>query len=267
MTTLNFADGLVENTFSFGNIFTYDEKSPYGLCFAKDSKNYPFILKGGKSDDFILEYMSYPNQLRGRLLNTKKIKEVMDVAKIPLYFRIKHRSYLIGKGFLSTYDDSGNHKLLFIACVDGTKNITSIDQVKFYVSKDIYLEFYKAVQPAIKDIIAGHTGDIIMCKNILDYIGEKIELPKGVSLPKLNEYKEAVVRTCLTQGFLKNTNLPNEPLVVESNRGTVGIEQEDLITAMAVAVASNLAGRVEYTRLPEGETLYAPPSIDPSLPF
>lgn len=227
MTTLDFADGLIENQFSFHNMYSYYEKYSYGLHFCKDSQNYPFIMKGGMSDDFELEYVPFTNQLRGRLLNTKRLKEVMNNARIPLYFVIKQISYLIGKGFLSTFDPAGNHRPLFMACVDGMKNISSIQQVKFYVSKELYGDSYKAVQPAIKDIVEAHSGDVIMCNNILDYLGERLTFPRGGSLSGLNKYKQAVIRTCLTQDFVEN--LANEPLTVESNHGTVSIESPDSI--------------------------------------
>jgi len=219
MTTLEFGDSLVENTFSFANSFSYGEKEPYGLYFSKESQNYPFILKGELSDEFELEYCTYSNQLRGRLLNTKKIKEIMNLAKLPLYFTIKQRTYLIGKGFLSTFDPAGNHQLLFIACVDGMRTISSIEQVKFYVAKHVFDDRHKAVRTAVEDIIKGHTGDVIQCNNILDYVGERIILPRGGSLSELNKYKQAIVRTCLMRDFSVN-----QPLVVESNRGTVSIE-------------------------------------------
>lgn len=227
MTTLDFADGLVENQFTFGNTYTYSDKRSYGMYFSKESQNYPFIMKGGMSDDFELEYILNTNQLRGRLLNTKKLKEVMNSAKIPLYFVIKHVSYLVGKGFLSAFDPAGNHQPLFIACADGMKNITSIQQVKFYVSKIVYEDRHKAVQTAIKDLVAGHTGDVIMCNNILDYLGERLTLPRRCSLSELNKYEQAVIRTCLIENFMIE-NPANEPLVVESNHGTISIEAENL---------------------------------------
>lgn len=222
MKTLDFSDGLVENVFTFGNTYAYGEKRSYGLYFSKDSQNYPFVLKGGVSNDFELEYSWNTHQLRGRLLSTKKLKEVMNTAKIPLYFVIKNVAYLIGKGFLSTYDVCGNHQPLFIACVDGTKTISSIEQVKFYVSKMVYEDRYKAVQPAIKDLVVEHSGDVVMCKNILDYMGERLSFPRRCSLSELNNYKQAVVRTCLMQGFVRG-NPEMEPFVIESNRGTVSI--------------------------------------------
>jgi CheY-like chemotaxis protein len=143
---------------------------------------------------------------------------------------IKHVPYLIGKGFLSTYDINGSHQLLFLACVDGTKNITSIKQVKFYVSKMVYEDRYKAVQLAVKDLVAGHSGDVIMCNSILDYVGEKITLPRGGSLPELMKYKQVVVRTCLSEVF-STRNTSTDPLVVESNHGTVAIHTGDSVDA------------------------------------
>jgi len=234
MTTLDFSEGLVENTFSFGNNFLYGEKRPYGLYFCKESQNYPFILKGGLSDESELEYTWYTYQLRGRLLNTKKLKEVMNSAKIPLYFVIKQIPYLIGKGFLSTFDEAGNHQPLFMACVDGMKTISSIKQVKFYVSKVVYEDRHKAVQTAVKDIVAAHTGDVIMCNNILDYLGERLTFPRGGSLSELNKYKQAVIRTCLMQHFVAG-GIVDEPFIVESNRGTISIETGPTMSSVAAA--------------------------------
>lgn len=225
MTTLEFKDRLTEHPFSYSNDFYYFDESyrSSGLYFDRTSANYPYILKGGKSDTTELQYCFYTPQLRGRILTIKRIKEVMDSARIPLLFSIKAKWYLLGKGFMAHHSPDGENKILFIACVDGMKTISSIDQVKFYVSKDIYKDCYKSIQPAIKDLIANHTGDVIICNNILDYIGEKISLPLGVSLSSMNRYKEAVVRTSLVHAYF----LKDAPLVVESNRGTVSIEAEE----------------------------------------
>lgn len=205
MTTLQFKDALTENAFSYSNGFYYSDLRSLGLYFVKKSDNYPYILKGAEYDDFEMQFSSYSNQLRGRMLNTKKIKEIMDSSRLPLLFKIKMRPYLIGKGFLSTYDPiTGEVKLLFIACVDDRKGTTSIEQVKFFVCKDIYTDEHKALQPTIKDLIDSHPGDVVMCNKILDYIGEKISIPRGGTIAERKSYADAVVRAALLSGLTTN---------------------------------------------------------------
>jgi len=204
MTTLDFKDKLTENTFSYGNDFVYDEntKKSFSLYFSRDSINYPYILKGGQSNEEELEVSIYSYQLRSRVLNTKKIKEIMDSSRLPLLFNIKRRNYLLGKGFLAEYIHGEEiNKILFVACVDGSKSVSSMEQVKFFVSKDIYTDEHKALQPAIKDFIGAHPGDVIICKNVLDYVGEKIVFPRGVLISELITYKDAIVRATVEREF------------------------------------------------------------------
>jgi hypothetical protein len=218
MTTLEFGNGLVDNPFSGGNIYSYDSEELFGLYATPKGDNYPYILKGMGPNRSELTYSDHHYQLRGRRLTTKKLVEVMNTARMPIRAVVKHTIYLAGKGFLSTYDASGNHKILFIACIDDSKTVASIAQVKFYVSKDVYSDSYKNVQPAIKELVSNHPGDIIMCNNIGDYVGEKIKFPKGGSIADRNKYKEAIVRAALAEHF----GVGGEPLVVEaiSSAGT-----------------------------------------------
>lgn len=235
MTTLEFRDELVENTFTYTNSYIYAPKRSTGHCFAQGEDNYPFVMKGGTSDTFELEFSAYAYQLRNRLLNTKKIKEVMNSSRVPLIFIIKNVAYLIGKGFLSTYDPRNpeNNKLLFLACVDGRKVIREISQVKFYVSKEVYNEQYKPMHPAIKDIISQHPGDVMMVKNILDYVGLKLVQPRGGSISELERYKEAVVRSSLEELF------PRTTITTESSSSVSTVNTTpDFLTAALQAVTT-----------------------------
>lgn len=224
MTTLDFKDELTENPFSYGNVFMYTgERKSFNLYFSSNSDNYPFILKSGLLENNELQY-TIGGQLRNRILNTKKIKEVIDSARIPLYFRIKDNSYLMGKGFLARYNMySETYQLLFVACIDDSRATTSIEQVKFFVSRELHTDLHKALQPAIKDFVNGHPGDVVLCNNILDYIGDRFSMPRGGTIDSHIKYQRAVVRATLAQvlDYESNTSgveeLPQEVDEVSTN--------------------------------------------------
>lgn len=222
MTTLDFKESLIENPFSYANNYIYfsEHMRGCGLYFDPKSPNYPYIFRSNMMVSTELRYSIYNYQLRGRLLNTKKIKEVLNGPKVPLWFSIKGKAYLIGKGFLAESDmRQGAGRLLFVACVDGTKHISSMSQVKFFISKEVYTEQNKVIQTAIKDLVGAHDGDIIMCNDILDYIGEKLALPKGGSLAEMNQYKDAVVEAALREayGITGVTSVPSFQLYTSSD--------------------------------------------------
>lgn len=198
MTTLNFKDELTEDPFSISNGFYYSELQSFGLYFQEDSKNYPYILKGEISDKVDLQYSDNPNQLRRRLLNTKKIKEVMDSARVPIRVILKGKWYYLGKGFLAS-SRAETKELLFIACVDANKQYLTMEDVNFFVSKKIYEDEHKPLQPAIKDLIGAHPGDVTVCNNILDYVGERITMPQGGTIASRKRYQDALVRATIMQ--------------------------------------------------------------------
>src|ERR1051326_1126007 len=121
MRTLEFYDKLTLNKFARNNDYSYSDKAALNIYFEESSNELPFIMraldsKGNKiHDNNILQYSSYTRQLRGRVLSSAKIAEVLDSAKMPLYFHIGTKNYLIGKGFLAEYKKNGNIEILFIA--------------------------------------------------------------------------------------------------------------------------------------------------------
>src|SRR5262245_31679680 len=102
MTTLEFDDKLTENPFKDSNRYNYYEIRNSGMYFDPKGDNYPFIMTSQKhgKDATQLNY-SMSSQFNGRLLTMPKIKEVINSAPLPLYFNIKDKTYLIGKGFLA----------------------------------------------------------------------------------------------------------------------------------------------------------------------
>lgn len=213
MTGLNFGDALVENAFSNNNEYNYYVLQPFGLYFDTNSENYPYILRGGLSDTVELGYANAENQLRGRLLNTKKIKEIMDTSKLPIIIRMKDRLYLIGKGFLSTFDSiRKDGTLLFVACVDNRKQSVSMEDIRFFVSKKVYAEEHKPFHSAIKDFTSTHPGDVVFCNNILNYISEKITMPRGGSVSRRLAHRDAVVKAAIETVFVKPPATPDKDL-------------------------------------------------------
>lgn len=206
MTHLDFADRLVHNTFSNNNTYTYVNVRNTDIRFFNDCRIFPFIMKSGyNADQTTLMYSNHSYQLRNRLLNTAKIKEVMDSSHLPLMFSIKGKWYMIGKGFLAHITNTNNYgeslNLLFVACIDSSKITRTISEVKFYVSRDIYKDDYKAILPAVKDIMVPHTGDVILSSNLNNIIGDKIPFPTGGTLEERKDYKREIVIECIREYF------------------------------------------------------------------
>lgn len=205
MTDLNFYDSLVSNRFSSHNTYRYANITDTNLRFFKGSPNYPYIMYSGwHDDDTILSFSNFLPQLRNRLLNISKIKEIMNTAHMPLIISIRNKLYLIGKGFMAHAVNKDeivdSLKLLFVATATSIR-IRDIAEVKFFVSRDIYKEDYKSVAPAIKDLIASHPGDVILTNNIEQRIGDKIPFPTGGTLEKRQKYKRAVMVECIDDYF------------------------------------------------------------------
>lgn len=157
-----------------------------------------------------LPYIEYTSQLAGRLLNTAKIKEVMDTAPFPLLFHIRENMYLIGKGFLAramlTGDNSLHIKLLAVACYDATKqHVPSLEDVSYYISRAYTADHLKPIHPVVKDIIATFPGTIILCNTIEDMICDTLYMPPGGTLRDQAVYKEGVIKKCV-ELFVNSSN-------------------------------------------------------------
>lgn len=203
MTNFEFADALTIDTFPTHNDYYYGSLIESEMKFFKDSENLPYIIKalGGKSSKLTIVYSEYLGQFRGRALTTKKIKEIMNTSRYPLAIKLKDNYYNIGKGFLSRKNRLGriiDSELLFVACVDDRKSIhNDMSEVKFFISRKVYLEENKPILPAIKDFMNAHTGDVIITNDIRRYVGDTIKTPVGGTLAQQKKYKEAVVLECL----------------------------------------------------------------------
>lgn len=199
MTTLDFRRQLIAHPFSHNNSYVIDRLMGSGLYFHRSKGEYPYIMNAPGHASMELMYSEFNSQLRGRLLNTARIKEVLDSAEVPINISIKGISYLMGKGFLAHWSGTRDSiNVLYIACCSNKPSLT-MEDIKFYVSKDVYKEIYKPLHPVFKDLVGTHPGDIIMCRDIRDYVGEKIKIPKGLSISALNNYKSVVVKQAINQ--------------------------------------------------------------------
>lgn len=206
MTNFEFQSGLVTHPFVNNNNYIFSGVTETSLRFFKDCPNYPFIMTSHfQNDPTVMVYSPYTYQLRGRLLNTARIKEVMDTAAMPLTFKIREKYYMIGKGFLAHITNltefGENFNMLFVACIDQSKPVESIEDVKFFVSREIYREEYKTIMPAVKDIMVAHTGDVILTSNIGKRVGDKIPFPRGGTVADRLRYKKAVMLEAMGDYF------------------------------------------------------------------
>lgn len=201
MTDLNFYDSLRIHPFSGrANNYSFNIQTATNFRFSKYSTHLPFIFKSGYFRDKTEMSFCIGEQFGGRLLNTDRIKEILNSSPLPIVINIGGKNYLMGKGFLAhaeslvEYSDSIN--LLFVAC-NAAKRVETMEDVSFYVSRDVYNEEYKAVLPAIKNILAAHRGNIITTNNIAGIITDKIPFPAGGTLKDRQEYNKKIMLECI----------------------------------------------------------------------
>lgn len=208
MTNLLFQEYLSVNTFSSSNGYNFTNMTDTNLRFYRDSENLPFIMTSAwQSDPTVLRYSANTYQLRNRLLSTAKIKEVLDTSPVPLMISIKNKWYMMGKGFLAHVTNimefGESIKLLFVACIDPVSRKKGFDiaDVRFFFSRDMYNDDYKTLLPALKDIMLGHPGDVILSSKLNDRIGDRIVFPTGGTLSDRVNYKREVMIECLKDYF------------------------------------------------------------------
>lgn len=222
MITLEFRNELVNNRYSYNNNYVYANAESLGIIYPKSAKEIPFILKADiearsfhKTDDiYEMYYSTYDRQLNGRTLTTNRIKEVLDSARCPILFKIGTGNYLIGKGFLAKYVSKSDYDVLFMATIPTAGTITSINEVKYYISRNIYLDINKKLQPVVKDFMALHKGEILITSDMSKYVGFNIEFPYFANISSKKAYTEEVLDYCLDE-FSKGVTLkPLERKVV-----------------------------------------------------
>lgn len=204
MKTLNFGDALTESTFSWGNEFIYGEPQYSNLWFSDNSINRPFILRGVLGDVRNLQFGSYGNQFRRRKLTGPKIEEILDKARLPIMTIIESQYYLMGKGWLSLYPTASSNyiKLLFVACTKGSGEVTSMEDVTFFLNKELFTnDLYKPFQSTFKKLVASHPGNVMMVRDVNQFIGEKINIPALSNLRELKQVKEKIIMEVLKDEF------------------------------------------------------------------
>ena len=206
MTDLNFEESLTVSKFSNNNHYHLGYPKSTGLRFFKDTENLPFIMCSPyQSNHTELQYSDSATQFRNRLLNTAKIKDVMNSSPLPLIVKIKGVQYLIGKGFLAQVafnEFEVNMNLLFVACINSSKRHGyEMKDVRFFISRAIYTETYKPVSTAVRDIIENHIGDVIFTSDIQNKIGDVIPFQRGGTLVSRNDYKKAIVMEAIRDFF------------------------------------------------------------------
>lgn len=203
MKTLNFGDALVENRYTWHNEFFYSTPSSTNLWFSDNSNYRPFILRGGLSDTRNLQFSTHGSQLRSRKLTGPKIEEILDLPRLPLFFRVDGYPYLMGKGWLSEHVTStGFIKLLFVGCTKGSGEVTTMEDITLLFSKELFTnELYKPFQAIAKRLLASHPGDIMVTRNLNEFVGEKINIPIISNLKVLKQVKEKIVMEVLKDEF------------------------------------------------------------------
>lgn len=225
MTDLNFAPGLRENQFAYDNDYYVEPSNGTGLFFSEEA--FPYVMRGGKNqDESELRICTTAVQFRNRALSVAKLKELLNICSIPILVDVRKRSYLIGKGFISeykyTYPSTYTYRLLFVAC-SSSKVVTDMKDIKFFIDRKLYSEENKAFHGIIKEILQPFVGDVIICNDVLSYIGTKINIPQGGSIATSKLYTDSLVRATFTE-IIKKKEQKKPVVVVTSVEDTVSDE-------------------------------------------
>lgn len=223
MTTLDFNNCLRENPFAYGNVYSYGTVAGTGIFHSNSDEELPYILRADYNGitchrNYEIYYSTYSEQLYGRVLATSRIKEVLDTAHWPLIIGFPEGSmYLMGKGFLAecAYNTKGTLEInpLFVAYFRKNQKL-EIKNIKFYISREVFLlEKHKRVQPAIKDLMLTHEGDVVTTNNISQYVGHKFKFPEFKTVAEKNEFDKRLKLSLVER--MKYCKLPVEDLIGE----------------------------------------------------
>lgn len=192
MTNLTFGDKLVKHPFTGGVTYNYNPASHMGISHGNEI---PFIVKSGLHKDQEIHFAETTPQFGGRMLNSEKVIELLDTAKMPLVVKIGRSPFLVGKGFLARYPGAHDIEILFVATVKSNKlaTVDMMEDITFYVSKNIHLPVNKTIAAIMRDLIRAHKGDVIFTNDVRGYITRKIEIPKFTTLKDRKEYTNKIV--------------------------------------------------------------------------
>lgn len=197
MLTLEFRDQLTQNRFAGGNNFSYLLPTPTGIICTDKESEWPYILRA--TDKHPGEEIHYSNsiQFSSRQISIAKVKEILDSAKMPLVITSTNNvRYLVGKGFLAHLEES-EIKLLFVAVCNRKATITSMNQIKFVISRSVFEEPHKRVSGVVKDMMTIHRGDTLITSQIEAYIGHRLTLPVFKTLRDRSDYLDKLRSFCL----------------------------------------------------------------------
>lgn len=199
MKSISFRDGLIVNRYSNSNTYVFEDLVSIPTLFDKTCNEIPYLLYDKDiSTGFIrIQYSATP-QFRGRTITLSKMKEIVDSAKHPIMVRNCNNQYLMGKGFIAIQEAS-KVKYLFVACIELGKKITSMSQIKLYISKEVYKIKYKSIFGMIKEFMVAHSGDVIITNDIDKYIGTKIDFPIFKTLKERKNYMDKLIEESLEQ--------------------------------------------------------------------
>src|SRR5581483_4840149 len=208
MRTLDFGDGLVSSRFSAGNDFLYEDRQPLGMRYDGSAEK-PYILRApayslsangrlrsagmmNPHPNDEVHFSAYNRQLRGRTLNAEKIRDLLNLPRMPLIVSVRGIRYLMGKGFLAHYSLEEGIYVLFLATTNKS-DIKSLSEVRFCLDRAIQDSAFRTVWTALKPVIDRHPGEVLWTSCMSNYTGKKLELPSFKSLKDRREYTDAMM--------------------------------------------------------------------------
>lgn len=197
MNNLNFQNALTGSKFRYGNEFIFRDLTPLPLMFKKGEKWLPYFSTAVTYHTKEVMQMTPTLQFGGKSLTVLKLKEVMNSAAVPMIVQVVDKKYLACKGFLAEYKTKTDIDILFMACINSEIKTTHINDVTFYVSRNVYMEKHKRVMPAVRDFMKDHTGDVLMTSSILKYIGSKANIPSFKTIGERNAWEKQFKAHCV----------------------------------------------------------------------
>lgn len=189
MTDFNFRDGLMESTFSRGNLFALHNLSSSNI-FCANEKYYPFIMKGTEvSDRTDADYIERAAdvQFGGRVLNRERILEVMNSSKVLLSISVNSILYAIGKGFIGLYEGTKVIPLL-VYTIPGADYIDNDFRDLTILVDNRYSLQPSVIKAIIQNCIKESKGDVIVTNDICKFLTGKIKLPRFRNITQRKEF-------------------------------------------------------------------------------
>lgn len=176
--------------------------------FITTSVQYRVTTNLDKSNDLLV--YKFDSQFRGKVITKAVLMDILNTCPVPIKCKYKKVNYYVGKGFICTCPDNPYEKpeILWTATIPSSMVNSDKDtlapHIKFYVSKKLRTSEYRHIEVMVEELMSYMPDcDIIVTKDITDYITAKIKLPEFKTITDRKNYLENLKHECFKKVLAK----------------------------------------------------------------